>query len=45
MRILVSDPLSEEGLNILRDIKEFKVDIKTGLKPEELKRIIIQPRD
>ena len=40
MRILVSDPLSEEGLNILRDIKEFKVDIKTGLKPEELKRII-----
>jgi D-3-phosphoglycerate dehydrogenase len=40
MRILVSDKLSEEGLKILRDIEEFSVDIKTGLKPEELKKII-----
>ena len=37
MRILVSDPLSEEGLKILRDVKEFQVEVKTGLKPETLK--------
>ncbi|MCX7661330.1 MAG: phosphoglycerate dehydrogenase, partial [Candidatus Omnitrophica bacterium] len=39
-RILVSDPLSEEGLKILREIEEFEVDVKTGLDPEELKKII-----
>lgn len=39
-KILVSDKLSEEGLNILRQCKEFKVDVKTALKPEELKSII-----
>ena len=39
-KILVSDPLSEEGLKILKDVKEFHVDIKTGLAPEELKKII-----
>ncbi len=40
MRILVSDPLSEEGLKILKDIKEFQVDVKTELKPEALKEIV-----
>ena len=40
MKILVSDRLSEEGLNILRGTSEFSVDTKTGLKPEELKEII-----
>jgi D-3-phosphoglycerate dehydrogenase len=40
MKILVSDPLSEEGLKILKDSKEFQVDVKTELKPEELKAII-----
>jgi D-3-phosphoglycerate dehydrogenase len=40
MKILVSDPMSEEGLKILRDIKEFEVDVKTDLKPEALKEII-----
>jgi len=39
-KILVSDPLSEEGLKILKEVKEFQVDIKTELKPEELKSII-----
>ena len=39
-KILVSDKLSEKGLNILRDCKDLKVDVKTGLKPEELKSII-----
>jgi D-3-phosphoglycerate dehydrogenase len=40
LRILVSDPLSEEGLKILKDVKEFQVDVITDLKPEKLKEII-----
>jgi D-3-phosphoglycerate dehydrogenase len=40
IKILVSDPLSNEGLKILNEIKEFQVDVKTELKPEELKTII-----
>jgi len=40
IRILVSDPLSEEGLKILKEIKEFHVDIKTELKADELKKTI-----
>ena len=40
IKILVSDPLSEEGLKILKEIKEFQVDVKTELKPEALKEII-----
>jgi len=40
IRILVSDPLSDEGIKILSEVKEFRVDIKTELAPEELKKII-----
>lgn len=40
MRILVSDALSEEGLKILKEVGEFEIDVKTDLKPEELKDII-----
>ncbi|MFA4888268.1 MAG: phosphoglycerate dehydrogenase [Candidatus Omnitrophota bacterium] len=40
IKILVSDQLSEEGLKILNAEKEFQVDVKTELKPEELKNII-----
>jgi len=40
MKILVSDSLSEEGLKILKEVKEFQVDVKTGMKPEELKEVI-----
>lgn len=40
MKILVSDALSEEGLKILKNVKEFQVDVNTGLKPDELKKII-----
>jgi len=39
-KILVSDSLSEEGLKILKEVKEFQVDVKTDLKPEQLKEII-----
>jgi len=40
MKILVSDPLSDEGLKILKEVKEFQVDVNTELKPEALKAII-----
>jgi D-3-phosphoglycerate dehydrogenase len=40
IKILVSDPLSEEGLKILKEIRDFQVDVKTELKPEALKEII-----
>ena len=40
MKILVSDHLSEEGLKILKEVKEFKVEVKTDLKPDELKQAI-----
>ncbi|MFA4842523.1 MAG: phosphoglycerate dehydrogenase, partial [Candidatus Omnitrophota bacterium] len=40
MKILVSDPLSQEGLKILKEAKEFQVDVKTELKPGELKGLI-----
>ena len=40
MKILISDPLSDEGIKILKEVKEFQVDIKTELKPDELKAII-----
>ncbi|MFH1460691.1 MAG: phosphoglycerate dehydrogenase, partial [Candidatus Omnitrophota bacterium] len=39
MKILVSDPLSEEGLKILEE-RKIPVDVKTKLTPEELKKII-----
>ena len=38
IRVLVSDPLAEEGLEILK--KAFEVDVKTDLKEDELCRII-----
>lgn len=40
MKILVSDPLSEEGLKILKEVKDFQVDVRTELKPEALKEAI-----
>ncbi len=40
MKILVSDPLSDEGLKILREVPEFEVTVKTDLKPETLKEEI-----
>jgi D-3-phosphoglycerate dehydrogenase len=41
MKILVSDNLSERGVNILRDAG-FEVDVKTGMSPEKLKSVIGQ---
>jgi D-3-phosphoglycerate dehydrogenase len=38
MKVLIADPIADEGIEILRSVAE--VDIKTGLKPEELVAII-----
>ncbi|MFH0789785.1 MAG: phosphoglycerate dehydrogenase [Pseudomonadota bacterium] len=40
MKILVSDNLSEKGVEIFKKAKGIEVDVKTGLAPEELKAII-----
>jgi len=42
MKILISDNLSGYGVELLRRYEQFQVDVKTGLKPEELKKIIGQ---
>lgn len=39
-KVLVSDKLSEKGLKILEDCDHIDLDVKTGLKPEELREII-----
>lgn len=39
-KILVSDALSEEGLRVLKQEKEFQVDVNTKLTPDELKKVI-----
>ncbi|MBI1390722.1 MAG: phosphoglycerate dehydrogenase [bacterium] len=41
-KVLVSDPLSQEGIDILQAHADVNVDVKTGLKPEELMEIIGQ---
>ncbi len=38
MKVLVADPLSKEGIEIMKAVAE--VDVKTGLKPEEIIAII-----
>ncbi len=40
MKVLVSDKLAEEGVNILRADSEIEVDVRTGLSSDELKRVI-----
>ena len=39
-KILISDPLSNRGLEILSKVKDLKYDIKVGLTPEELRKLI-----
>jgi len=41
VRVLVSDSISPKGIEILQKAG-LEVDVKTGLKPEELKAIINQ---
>jgi len=40
MKVLVSDNLSPQGVEILQKAKGVTVDVKTGLSPEELRTII-----
>ena len=40
IRVLISDSLSKEAIEILEKEKEFKVDVNTKLTPEELKKVI-----
>ena len=40
VKILISDPLAQEGVEILKKEKGFKVDVKPKLSPDELKKII-----
>ena len=42
MKVLVSDSLSEVGVNIFKETPGIEVDVNIGLKPEELKSIIGQ---
>ena len=39
-KVLVSDPISDAGIEKLRAIPGVEVDVKLGLKPDELKAII-----
>lgn len=39
-KILISDKLSDQGLAILKGAKGLEVDLKTGLTPEDLAKII-----
>ena len=39
-RILVSDPISEKGVELLSKHPDLEVDVNTGLSPEELIKII-----
>ena len=41
MKVLVSDNISPKGVQILKDAG-LKVDVKTGMTPEELKKVIGQ---
>jgi len=40
VKVLVSDNLSEVGVQILREAEGIEVDVKNGLSPDELKAII-----
>lgn len=39
-RVLVSDPISEKGVEALKNAPGISVDVNTGLKPEQLLEII-----
>ena len=39
MKILVTDSLAPEGLEVFKNTEGFQVDVRLGLEPEELKKI------
>lgn len=40
MKILISDKLEKEGVEILQAVKDFQVDCRPGLTPEQLRDVI-----
>ncbi len=40
LRVLLSDPLNPQGVEVFRRYPQLEVDVKTGLKPAELAEII-----
>src|SRR4030042_1485602 len=40
MKVLISDNLSEKGVEIFKKAEGLQVDVKTGLTPDELKAVI-----
>lgn len=40
-RVLVSDSLAEEGIEVFRQAEGVEVDVETGLSPDELKAVIV----
>ena len=40
MKVLVSDNLGDVGIKMFQEESGIEVDVKTGLAPDELKRII-----
>jgi len=42
MKVLVSDPMSQKGLEVLEQAKGLKYDVKLGLSQEDLKQIIAE---
>ena len=40
MKILVSDNLSAKGIEVFNNTPGFSADVKTGMKPDELKEVI-----
>ena len=40
IKIIVTDPLAEEGLKILQAERSFNVDVKPKIPAEDLKKII-----
>ena len=40
MKILISDPLAGEGIEVLKRQRNFKIDVKSKLSTDELKKII-----
>src|SRR5208337_4773848 len=39
-RVLLSDSLAAQGIEVLKRFPQIQFDVKTGLKPEELAKII-----
>jgi D-3-phosphoglycerate dehydrogenase len=40
MKVLISDSMSEKAVEIFKKAKGIEIDVITGLKPEELKKIV-----